>query len=97
MNRQFTPKYDNDSIPLWYFEQTIDKEVFMIGEIRTLSGSTIPEGWLLCDGSDISRTRYRKLYEVIGTTYGAGDGTSTFTLPTYVDSVVDLGYKIIKY
>ena len=97
MNKQFTPRYDNDLIPKWYFEQTIDKEVFITGEIRTLAGSVIPNGWLLCDGSDISRTRYKKLYDTIGTTYGVGDGTSTFTLPTYVDSVVDLGYKIIKY
>ena len=96
-NKIFTPKYDNDLIPKWYFEQTINKEVFMVGEIRTLAGTDIPEGWLLCDGSDISRTRYKKLYETIGTQYGVGDGASTFNIPTYVDSVCVLGYKIIKY
>ena len=38
-NKTFTPKYDNDLIPKWYFEQTIDKEIFMVGEIRTITSS----------------------------------------------------------
>lgn len=96
-NKTFTPKYDNDLIPKWYFEQTIDKEIFMVGEIRTIMGSIIPEGWLLCNGDEISRTRYKKLYNVIGTLYGTGDGVSTFNLPEYEDEISVLGYKIIKY
>lgn len=44
------------------------------------SGAT-PKGWLFCDGSAISRTTYAELYSVIGTHYGAGDGSSTFNLP----------------
>lgn len=40
-----------------------------------------PNGWLLCDGSAVSRTTFDKLFEVIGTTYGAGDGSTTFNLP----------------
>lgn len=42
---------------------------------------SVGEGWLLCDGSEVSRTTYANLFTAIGTRYGAGDGSSTFTLP----------------
>ena len=44
-------------------------------------GTTPPAGWLLQDGSAVSRTTYAALFAVIGTTYGAGDGSTTFNLP----------------
>lgn len=53
----------------------------IIGEVRDYAGSTAPAGWLLCYGQAISRTTYADLYGVIGTTYGAGDGSTTFALP----------------
>ena len=40
-----------------------------------------PEGWLLCNGAAISRTRYANLFNVIGEIYGAGDNSTTFNLP----------------
>ena len=40
-----------------------------------------PAGWLLCDGKEVSRTTYTELFNVIGTTYGAGDDSGTFNLP----------------
>lgn len=43
--------------------------------------SSYPTGWLRCDGSNISRTSYADLFALIGTTYGTGDGSTTFTLP----------------
>lgn len=43
----------------------------------------IPTGFLICDGSAISRTTYSDLFELIGTTYGTGDGSTTFNLPDY--------------
>ena len=43
----------------------------------------IPNGWLLCDGSAVSRTTYADLFDVIGTTYGPGDGSTTFNLPDF--------------
>lgn len=52
-----------------------------IGTILPYSSTTIPEGYLVCDGSAVSRTTYADLYAVIGTTYGAGDGSTTFNLP----------------
>ena len=42
-----------------------------------------PEGWLLCDGSEVSRQTYAALFKVIGTLHGSGDGVVTFTLPDY--------------
>lgn len=44
-------------------------------------GSSAPTGWLFCDGSAVSRTTYSALFTAIGTTYGAGDGSTTFNLP----------------
>ena len=53
----------------------------MAGMIQMYGGSTAPTGWLLCNGSAVSRTDYAELFAVIGTNYGAGDGTTTFNLP----------------
>lgn len=44
-------------------------------------GGTVPTGWLLCDGAEVSRTAYADLFTAIGVTYGAGNGTTTFNLP----------------
>lgn len=52
-----------------------------VGMISPYSGPTAPEGWLICDGSAVSRAAYPDLFAVCGTTYGAGDGTTTFNLP----------------
>lgn len=50
-------------------------------------GSSLPAGWLWADGSAVSRTTYADLFAAIGTTYGAGDGTTTFNLPDKRDRV----------
>jgi microcystin-dependent protein len=51
------------------------------GILVPFAGSTAPDGWLLCDGSAVSRTTYSSLFAVIAATYGAGDGSTTFGLP----------------
>jgi microcystin-dependent protein len=51
------------------------------GTITSYAGSTSPSGWLLCDGAAVSRTTYASLFAALSTTYGAGDGTTTFNLP----------------
>ncbi len=51
------------------------------GLVLDFAGSSAPSGFLNCDGSLISRTTYARLFETIGTTYGAGDGSTTFKLP----------------
>jgi len=52
-----------------------------VGVIKLFGGSNAPEGWLLCDGSAVSRTTYSDLFKAIGTAYGEGDGSTTFNLP----------------
>ena len=53
----------------------------MPGIIELWPGSTAPEGWLLCNGQAVSRTTYANLFSVLGTTYGQGDGSTTFNVP----------------
>jgi microcystin-dependent protein len=51
------------------------------GAIEAYAGSTAPTGWLLSFGQAVSRTTYANLFAVISTTYGSGDGSTTFNLP----------------
>lgn len=51
------------------------------GVIVAYAGKTKPAGWLKCDGSLIPRSSYSRLFSAIGTTWGAGDGSTTFQLP----------------
>jgi len=53
------------------------------GSLLMWSLASAPAGYLLCDGSAVSRTTYKRLYDVIGTTFGNGNGSSTFNLPDY--------------
>jgi microcystin-dependent protein len=55
--------------------------IFPTGVQVPYAGSTPPPGFLLCDGSAVSRTTYAGLFAVAGTKYGAGDGSTTFNLP----------------
>ena len=52
-----------------------------VGTILGYGGASAPSGWLLCDGSAVSRTAYAELWGVVGTTYGSGDGSTTFNVP----------------
>lgn len=56
------------------------------GTILPFAGSTIPSGFLACNGAAVSRTTYSALYSAIGTTYGTGDGSTTFNLPSVEDN-----------
>ena len=51
------------------------------GTIIHYAGRTVPSGWLICNGANVSRTDYAALFAAIGTTYGAGNGSTTFGLP----------------
>lgn len=53
----------------------------LVGSIYMFAGSVAPAGFMLCDGSSISRSTYSELFGLIGTTYGTGDGSTTFNLP----------------
>lgn len=58
------------------------------GVMTPYAGTTAPTGWLICDGTAVSRTTYAALFTAIGTTYGVGNGTTTFTLPNTKGRVV---------
>lgn len=58
----------------------------LVGSVTWYAGAGTPENYLLCDGSAISRKYYADLFAVIGTTYGAGDGSTTFNLPLLTDN-----------
>jgi microcystin-dependent protein len=80
----------------WNFKETLsstDLNVYLtanmialkknnpIGEVKIFGGDTVPEGFLFCRGQAIDRTDYANLYDVIGTYFGVGDGSTTFNLP----------------
>lgn len=67
-----------------------------VGAIIDYPGTTPPTGWLKCDGSLVSRTTYSGLFAVTGTTWGVGDGTTTFELPTIAGDDADT-IKVIRY
>lgn len=67
------------------------------GVVQAFAGSTTPQGWLLCDGSAISRTTYAALFAVIGTLYGEGDGSTTFNLPNLIDRFIQGNITVGTY
>ena len=55
--------------------------VIPVGVVLPYAGQNPPDGWLDCDGAAVSRTTYAKLFIILGTAFGTGDGSSTFNLP----------------
>ena len=67
-------------------DQPLTENLYSLGDVPegvivAFAGSTPPPGWLICDGSPVSRTAYSGLFQAIGTTWGSGDGGTTFNLP----------------
>lgn len=63
---------------------TIDNAIFNsvpAGAVIDFAGASAPSGWLLCYGQAVSRTTFAALFTAIGTTYGTGDGSTTFNVP----------------
>ena len=54
-----------------------------VGEIKMFSGATAPDKWKICNGDVISRETYADLFAVLGSTYGGGDGSTTFAIPNF--------------
>lgn len=80
----------NDSLPTdatkWRFLDP-DAEYVKPGTITMFGVGTVQPGYLACDGSNVSRTTYAALFAVIGTTWGVGDGSTTFGLPNFARRV----------
>ena len=55
------------------------------GSVMPFIGTVAPDGWLLCDGSAVSRSTYSDLFAIAGEAYGPGDGSSTFNVPDFAD------------
>ncbi|MCR6722181.1 MAG: tail fiber protein [Chitinophagaceae bacterium] len=58
-----------------------EQEIIAPGTVVAYAGNTAPEGWMLCSGAAISRSTFPELFATIGTSFGAGNGTSTFNIP----------------
>lgn len=65
----------------WGIPTSKTPDAKITGEIRLWSTDTAPGGWLVCDGSAVSRSTYSALFTLLGTTYGSWDGSTTFNVP----------------
>lgn len=59
------------------------------GSVIPFAGETPPEGFLLCNGQEVSRITYARLFSVIGEKWGAGDGVTTFEVPNLVEKFIE--------
>lgn len=55
--------------------------IFTVGDYKPSARPTDHSGWLLCDGRQVSRVTYKSLFDIVGVTYGVGDGSTTFNIP----------------
>ena len=76
----------SDNLLIWNGEE-IKNSTAPVGSLYWFCGSTVPTGYLICNGSTVSRTTYAALFDAIGTTWGTGDGSTTFTLPNLINRV----------
>lgn len=72
-------------------DDNIDKNLNAtpVGSVISFAGINAPTGYLMCNGSEVSRTDYYELFSVIGTLYGEGDGSTTFNLPNLQDKFIE--------
>lgn len=100
INAKFISKETDPTVPKYVksiTEEDIEKwnsgtggasgDTTPIGGLLLFGGTTAPTNWLIADGSAVSRTEYSELFAVYGTTYGSGDGSTTFNLPDFRDRV----------
>ena len=73
--------YTKSEIDDMFDNPTITGDTYPIGAIAPFASVTTPQNWLLCDGREVSREIYSELFAVIGTAWGAGDGSTSFNLP----------------
>jgi hypothetical protein len=71
------------SITLAKLVSAVQQMLLPSGAVSAFAMSAAPDGWLECNGGLVSRTTYAALFSAINTTYGVGDGSTTFTLPDF--------------
>lgn len=78
-------KFRNEANDGWIvigkFQNNANTAATPAGAILQFAGSTAPDGWLICNGSTVSRSTYANLFAAIGEAYGAGNGSTTFKIP----------------
>lgn len=79
-------KYNDNG--LWKILNVKVTDTLPVGTIIPYAGTTIPSNYMLCEGQALSRIEYDLLFNAIGTTYGVGDGTTTFNLPNLKGRVI---------
>ncbi len=82
-----TPSASSDAATKDYVDSSISSAL-PSGSVIAYAGSSAPGGWLVCNGAEVSRATYANLFSALGTTYGAGNGTTTFNLPDLRGRVV---------
>lgn len=89
ITENLTAHTSNSTIHVTQEEKTQWNENSIVsGLVLMWPGSTPPDGWLLCNGQAVSRTTYSNLFSVLGTSYGQGDGSTTFNVPDLAGRVV---------
>lgn len=88
---------DGDAINKSVFDNIVNdimRFIVPVGSVKMYTGVNEPKYYLICDGRAVSRSTYSALYGVIGTTYGAGDGSTTFNLPDFREcSPIGIGQR----
>jgi microcystin-dependent protein len=74
-------KLADDSVVLQKLATAVRESLLPAGAVQAFAMNSAPAGWLEADGTAVSRTDYAALFSALGTTYGAGDGSTTFALP----------------
>lgn len=80
---RFTGCHSSDATSgnTWFDGISLVEETTEAGTMVPYGNATAPSGWLSCDGTAVSRTTYARLFTAIGTTFGVGDGSTTFNVP----------------
>lgn len=73
--------FDPNAASFRYYTGTKWEGIPPVGIVEPFAGASAPTGWLMCDGSAVSRTTYADLFAVVETIYGVGNGSTTFNLP----------------
>lgn len=90
-----TQVYANPSTPIWE-KAGSQGGILPAGMVMGWATATAPIGWLICNGAAVDRTLYAELFALIGTTYGNGDGLTTFNLPNLAGKVMR-GSALVTY
>jgi microcystin-dependent protein len=82
-NAVSTAKIQDSAITLAKLAADLQAYLVPTGVVQDYVGSSAPTGWLICDGTEVSRTLYADLFTVCGVKHGSGNGSTTFNLPDY--------------